>query len=57
VFHENDTWHEQVLQNLEDAEIELEPLEVYIARIINLAELSDAAFRALGVDEVIEDDD
>jgi hypothetical protein len=32
-------------------------LEVYIARIINLAGLSDAAFRALGASEVIEDDD
>jgi hypothetical protein len=35
----------------------LEPLEVYVARIANLAVLSDAAFRALGASGVIEDDD
>ncbi len=57
VFHENDAWNERILQNLEDEEIGLEPLEVYVARIANLAALSDAAFRALGANEVIEDDD
>jgi hypothetical protein len=57
VFHENAAWDERILQNLEDAEIGLEPLEVYVARIANLAVLSDAAFRALGVSGVIEDDD
>lgn len=56
VFHENAVWDERILQNLADAEIELEPLEVYVARIANLAALSDAAFRALGA-EGIEDDD
>jgi len=42
VFHENASWDERILQNLEDAEIGLEPLEVYVARIANLATLSDA---------------
>ena len=57
VFHENDAWDERILQNLEDAEIGLEPLEVYVARIANLATLSDAAFRVLGASGVKEDDD
>ena len=57
VFHENDAWNERILQNLEDAEIGLEPLEVYAARIADLATLSDAAFRVLGASGVIEDDD
>ena len=57
VFHENETWDERILQNLEDEEIGLEPLAVYVARIANLAALSDAAFRALGANEVIDDDD
>jgi Cap4 SAVED domain len=57
VFHENDAWDERILQNLEDAEIGLEPLEVYVARTANLAVLSDAAFRVLGASGVIEDDD
>jgi hypothetical protein len=55
VCHENDTWDERILQNLEDEGIGLEPLEVYIARIAHLAALSDATFRALGANEVIED--
>ena len=55
VCHENDTWDERILQNLEDEGIGLEPLEVYIARITHLAALSDATFRALGANEVIED--
>ena len=57
MFYENDAWDERILQNLEDEEIGLEPLEVYVARIANLAALSDAAFTALGANEVIEDDD
>jgi len=57
VFHENAAWDERILQNLEDAEIGLEPLEVYVAKIANLATLSDAAFRVLGASGVIEDDD
>ena len=57
VFHEHALWDERILQNLEDEEIALEPFEVYIARITNLAELSDAAFRVFGANEVIEDGD
>jgi hypothetical protein len=57
VFHEDEAWDERILQNLEDAEIGLEPFEVYVARIAHLAMLSDAAFRALGAHEVLEDDD
>lgn len=55
VCHENDIWDERILQNLEDEEIGLKPLEVYIARIAHLAALSDATFRALGANGVIED--
>jgi hypothetical protein len=57
VFHENNTWDERILQNLHDEEIRLDPLEVYVGRIANLAALSDAAFGALGATEVIEDDE
>ena len=55
VCHENNAWDEQVLQNLEDEEIGLEPLKVYIFRIAHLASLSGAAFGALGATEVVED--
>lgn len=57
VFHERDLWSERILQNLEDEEIAPEPLGVYVARITNLAELSDTAFRELGANEVSENDD
>ena len=57
VFHEHAAWDERILTYLADEEIRLEPLEVYVARIANLAALSDAAFMALGANEVIEDDD
>ena len=57
MFHEDEAWDERILQNLEDAEIGLEPCEVYVARIAHLAVLSDGTFRALGASGVIEDDD
>ena len=57
VFHEHHIWDEWILQNLEDEEMGLEPLKVYVARITHLAALSDATFRALGANGVIEDVD
>ena len=56
VIHENSIWNEGILANLEDEEIELEPLHTYIARVAGLIELTDTAFSQLGV-EVVEDDD
>ena len=51
-----DRWDERILENLEDEDIDLEPLHVYVAKIANLKELSDGAFSVMGA-EVIEDDD
>ena len=51
-----DCWDERILENLEDEEIELRPLHVYVAKIANLKELSDGAFSVMGA-EVVEDDD
>ena len=55
VLHQADSWDDRILENLEDEEIELEPLHVYVAKIANLKELSDRAFSEMGA-EVIEDD-
>ena len=55
LLHQADSWDERILVNLEDEEIELEPLHVYVAKIANLKELSDRAFSEMGA-EVIEDD-
>ena len=55
LLHQADSWDERILENLEDEEIELEPLHVYVAKIANLKELSDRAFSEMGA-EVIEDD-
>ena len=56
VFHEKDLWEEQILQNLEDEEIQLAALCVYVALIARIADVSDAAFRKLGAVEIIDDD-
>ena len=55
ILHEEVTWDEQILINLEDENLGLEPLQVYVARIIELGQLTDAAFSELDV-EVVEDD-
>ena len=56
LLHENAIWNEGVLTNLEDEEVQLEPLHAYVARITALTELSDAAFSLIDVD-VVDDDD
>ena len=55
LIHETRTWDERILKNLEDEELGLAPLHVYVATISGLKELSDKAFSAMGA-EVIEDD-
>ena len=56
ILHEANNWDERVLDNLEDEDIDLQPLRVYVARISDLKDLSDRAFATLGVG-VIEDED
>ena len=55
VLHESSTWDERILENLEDEELDLAPLHVYVATISGLKDISDGAFSAMGA-EVIEDD-
>lgn len=55
VLHESSTWDERILDNVEDAELGLEPLHVYVATISDLKDISDSAFSVMGA-EVIEDD-
>ena len=55
VLHEKATWDERVLENLEDEDLSLEPLHVYVAQVSDLRTLSDGAFTAMGA-EAIEDD-
>ena len=55
ILHEGATWDEQILVNLEDENLDLEPLHVYVAKITGLRQLADAAFSELDV-EVVEDD-
>lgn len=55
ILHESTIWDEQVLTNLEDENLGLEPLHVYVAKITGLRQLADAAFSELDV-EVVEDD-
>ena len=54
LLHERDAWDERVLQNLEDDELELTPLHVYVAAISNLRDTCEGAFSAMGA-EVLED--
>ena len=56
LLHEAKSWTERILENLEDEEIEIEPLHVYVAKIANLKDLSDGAFSVMGA-EVVEDDE
>ena len=55
ILYENTIWDERILENLEDENLDLEHLHVYIARITGLRELTDAAFSKLNV-EVVDDD-
>ena len=55
ILYEKAIWSEKILINLQDANLELDPLHVYVARIANLEQLSDATFSGIGV-EVMEDD-
>ena len=55
ILHENAIWDERILENLEDENLDLEPLQVYVAKIAGLRQLADAAFSELDV-EVVEDD-
>jgi len=56
LLHEAKNWTERILENLEDEEIEIEPLHVYVAKIANLKDLSDGAFSVMGA-EVVGDDE
>jgi hypothetical protein len=56
VFHNSECWDERILRNLQEANIELIPLEVYVAKIVNIVNLSDTVFTALGQCEVIVND-
>ena len=49
IIHEKQIWNERILRNLEDAEIEVEPLCLYAARITGLRCLADSAFSSLGM--------
>ena len=55
LLHEADSWNELALRNLEDKEIGLKPLHVYVAKIANLKELTDRTFAEMGR-EAIEGD-
>ena len=55
ILHESAIWDERILENLEDENLGLEPLHVYVARITDLSQLTDAAFSELDV-EVVDDD-
>jgi hypothetical protein len=49
-------WSEAVLQNLEDDEVELDPLTVHVFLIQDLAQLTNELFDAIGVETVTDDD-
>ena len=55
IVHETDNWDERILENLEDEDMGLAPLHVYVAQLSDLKNLADGAFSAMGA-EVIEDD-
>lgn len=55
ILYERGIWDERILEDLEDESLALEPLHVYVTRITGLRQLTDAAFAALDV-EVVEDD-
>lgn len=53
---ERATWSETVLQNLEDDEVELDPLTVHVVLIHDLAQLTDELFTAIGVETITDDE-
>ena len=55
ILYENTIWDERILENLEDENLDIEHLHVYIARITGLRQLTDAAFLELEM-EVVDDD-
>lgn len=55
IVHETANWDERILENLEDEDMGLEPLHVFVARVSDLKNLSDGAFTAMGA-EVLEDE-
>ena len=55
ILYEKAIWNEQILENLEDENLDLEPIHLYVARITGLRQLTDAAFSELDV-EVGDDD-
>ena len=55
ILHEKAIWDERILINLEDENLGLKPLQVYVARITGLRQLTDAAFAELDV-EVVDDE-
>jgi len=56
VFQERASWDEKVLQNLDDEDMGLNPLGVYVAKIDDITGLSDNTFNALGASEIVDDD-
>ena len=48
LLHESDKWNELALRNLEDGEINVKPLQVYVAKIVDLRELIDTTYAELG---------
>ena len=55
ILHETSNWDERILENLQDEDMGLAPLHVYVAQLSGLKNLSDGAFSAMGA-EVIEDE-
>lgn len=53
---ERNAWDEMVLTNLENDEVHLERLSVPVVRIQDLGALTDELFRAIGINEVEDDD-
>ena len=56
IVHERQIWNEGILRNLKDAEIEIEPMRLYVARITGLRNLADSAFSSLGMVAVSDGD-
>lgn len=56
LLHESDKWNELALRNLEDGEINVKPLQVYVAKIVDLRELIDTTYAELG-GGTVEDDE
>ena len=53
---EHSVWHERVLENLQEAGIDLPRLTVHVIRIPYLRQLTDEPFARIGVTVVSDDD-